>query len=635
MLAFRLASRIFRSVPTRHKSKNISRQQKLVVPTKRTFLSDGNKKNFPSFQLAKRLGTRPEQRIISERKTFPVNGRIHPAAREAFFFVDPTESNQEIIEKVSKRPGGRTIMLHGARGIGKSTRVSRLVEQLSENFFCISISLHKIEVELEYHEFWNSFGRAINRAHPKLPQIQTASEFRDLLTPSNQEEHFEGKPVVMFVDEFDLLYSSSKEVLDSILGVFQDLKEEYGQTSCLYALVGVGPFSILRLTGQSLSRLNVSDALSAQPFTKEETVKLFQEYSENMEVLLDPRIVDDIYSQTNGHAALTCFCGKQLDEVLLRGKSSVTFEEWIAFYVEHLIPNLRSSWITMARLVDAILERPEICAALLQHFLRSNSEHSVGHSLTLLQHAEFLTSEGVLVRKEGTTDVFKFASPLVRRLILWALREFNSGRIPNRTVPEENNILLIPELIKMALPCFNATRMREAPRLAGKKACNRGTRRDLEVPNEACYHFELFNVLASWMSPLGYEIYTEVKASPSETSNSSKRCDLFVWDKEQRYALELMASSEEFERHTGIAKISKEALKAQHAWVLNFFTSESEIQTFPVVPTEDVKILHICHDREWTWAQICLNGSSPELINLTKVGNLQENPRLSLGQESF
>lgn len=74
-------------------------------------------------------------------QTFTVNGRISAVARNAYYYVDPTESNKEIIEKISKQPGGNAIMMFGARGIGKSTRITRLVEQLADDFFCITLSL--------------------------------------------------------------------------------------------------------------------------------------------------------------------------------------------------------------------------------------------------------------------------------------------------------------------------------------------------------------------------------------------------------------------------------------------------------------------------------------------------------------
>src|SRR5690554_5343808 len=108
--------------------------------------------------------------MASERKTFTVEHEINSSARDVYFSVDPTESNKEIIESISKKPGGRVIGLHGSRSSGKSTRVTHLVEQLSETFFCISISLDLEVTTEDYHTFWKSFGKKIERGYPKLPR---------------------------------------------------------------------------------------------------------------------------------------------------------------------------------------------------------------------------------------------------------------------------------------------------------------------------------------------------------------------------------------------------------------------------------------------------------------------------------
>lgn len=63
------------------------------------------------------------------------------------------------------------------------------------------------------------FGRRLrsDNKHVSLPQINSASDFADLLSEANKEKLFEGKNVVLFVYEFDLLYQAIQEVLDSFL----------------------------------------------------------------------------------------------------------------------------------------------------------------------------------------------------------------------------------------------------------------------------------------------------------------------------------------------------------------------------------------------------------------------------------
>jgi hypothetical protein len=58
------------------------------------------------------------------------------------------------------------------------------------------------------------------------------------------------------------------------------------------------------------------------------------------QIEIDVRISENIYELARGHGGLTCFCGKQLDEVLMRGRDNVTFEDWIKFTFTNLVPNL-------------------------------------------------------------------------------------------------------------------------------------------------------------------------------------------------------------------------------------------------------------------------------------------------------
>lgn len=73
--------------------------------------------------------------------------------------------------------------------------------------------------------FWKSFGKSIKLGYPELPQIHDASDFRSLFALHNQKKYFKDKPVVLFVDEFDLLYCAEKDLLETILGLFRDLKQ--------------------------------------------------------------------------------------------------------------------------------------------------------------------------------------------------------------------------------------------------------------------------------------------------------------------------------------------------------------------------------------------------------------------------
>ena len=84
--------------------------------------------------------------------------------------------------------------------------------------------------------------------------------------------------------------------LNSILDTLRAIKQE-GDSFCLQSFVGLGPFSILELTGQSTSPFNVQDAMQIQYRTKEQVQDLFAQHSST----IDSKIIDDVYQRTAGH----------------------------------------------------------------------------------------------------------------------------------------------------------------------------------------------------------------------------------------------------------------------------------------------------------------------------------------------
>jgi len=68
--------------------------------------------------------------------------------------------------------------------------------------------------------------------------------------------------------------------------------------------IGIGPFSILALIGQSGSPFNIRESISAPNFTREEVKELFKTWSETKRKSVAPEVLDNIYEQTQGHCGL-------------------------------------------------------------------------------------------------------------------------------------------------------------------------------------------------------------------------------------------------------------------------------------------------------------------------------------------
>lgn len=80
--------------------------------------------------------------------------------------------------------------------------------------------------------FWSSFGDSLRTLNPHIPIpfIKSAQQFcNEFLTDKTL---FGGKPVVMFIDEFDKLYNVAlDEVTNSVLDTFRSLKNNKRQHS--------------------------------------------------------------------------------------------------------------------------------------------------------------------------------------------------------------------------------------------------------------------------------------------------------------------------------------------------------------------------------------------------------------------
>jgi hypothetical protein len=142
----------------------------------------------------------------------------------------------------------------------------------------------------------------------------------------HSQVHFSGRPVVLFIDEFDLLFEAPPAVIDSLLNVLRAAKQQPADTClhvcppphppravphflcltrahpCLQSVVAIGTFSILELTGRSASPFNVRDALVAPNLSESQVRSLFEQYREASGVSVDERIPTHVHSLTGGHA---------------------------------------------------------------------------------------------------------------------------------------------------------------------------------------------------------------------------------------------------------------------------------------------------------------------------------------------
>nr|CAG8605562.1 6468_t:CDS:2 [Entrophospora candida] len=98
-----------------------------------------------------------DDKMISLKcKKWAVNSAITQNERLDVYFVDPSEGNRTIIEKINE---GTYLLLYGPRASGKSTRILHLQEQLEENgYACIYVTFEEIDTNTTVEHFWSQLG---------------------------------------------------------------------------------------------------------------------------------------------------------------------------------------------------------------------------------------------------------------------------------------------------------------------------------------------------------------------------------------------------------------------------------------------------------------------------------------------
>nr|CAG8471042.1 2575_t:CDS:2 [Entrophospora candida] len=222
------------------------------------------------------------------KRRWEVNGVIEPSIVHSVYFVNPTEESRPLLEKIHE---GQFVTLHGARASG-------------------NVSLEQINIK-SVDNFWETFGTQIHldaSKYIKLNSIKSANDFNIVFQKSKWENR-----VVIFIDEFDMLYNATEDVLSSCLNTIRGIKGTK-KNYAIWSVFAIGPFSILYLNSNNLttSPFNVNEPFQNPNFTLEQVQFLYKQFADEFKLTIDHEVIDDIYMQTNGHAGLVCLCGRAI-----------------------------------------------------------------------------------------------------------------------------------------------------------------------------------------------------------------------------------------------------------------------------------------------------------------------------------
>ncbi|CAG8647458.1 20333_t:CDS:2 [Rhizophagus irregularis] len=156
----------------------------------------------------------------------------------------------------------------------KTTRVFRVMERLEEEgYLRLYISLETIETDGKIL-FWTIFSDYLVRTAPEYIKDQIKLVMISLICFQEGGE----KQVILFIDEYDIMYRANDETISSFLRIVRNVKarkEEYA----IWSINIVGPFSILHLSSKEVttSPFNVYRSFQTPNFTQEQVQFLFKD----------------------------------------------------------------------------------------------------------------------------------------------------------------------------------------------------------------------------------------------------------------------------------------------------------------------------------------------------------------------
>eukprot|EP01118_Nematostelium_gracile_P005730 TRINITY_DN1817_c0_g6_i1.p1 TRINITY_DN1817_c0_g6~~TRINITY_DN1817_c0_g6_i1.p1 ORF type:complete len:607 (+),score=63.11 TRINITY_DN1817_c0_g6_i1:750-2570(+) len=403
------------------------------------------------------------------------------------------------------------------------------------------------------------------------------------------------------------------------------------------AVVLIGPFTILKagegeeaeakgqVVGWTSSPFNVADSVESEYWNLDETREIFQQFASENNVVVDPRIAQDIYNRTRGHPGLTCFCGKYIEQELEKDQTMMEYDDWRQFASTKLHRFFWHGWRTMSTLIQECEREKNRQFLWNGPFLKSSDV--VALDKPYLSIARDLTGVGAL-RSVGDPmrNEYQISSPLVRDILI---STFIRPPPSPAVIPScEDGGLDVKSFLKSALPLFSrqyfinalgrSAKQNESPSLEVQSKA--------KVPNEPTYRFELNRFLKAWFNDPDWSIEFEMQAPKGKM-----KCDLVVenFTLKQVWPLEVSAHARRTDSnhnsladHLEKAEIYSTLSNTKEAWVISFDTNPTPYKWEPKDGSK-VKLAQIYHNYNWTECKITFSDGDVVDVNRPKVPQSQ------------
>ncbi|RIA78879.1 hypothetical protein C1645_849727 [Glomus cerebriforme] len=535
----------------------------------------------------KRPITEEKETKTAKRRKWAVNSTITKEERPLAYFIEPN-GNDPLFEMIIQKR--EYVVLYGARASGKSTRVQRFRELLSlKGYVCIYVGLELINLDFDVCNFWTSLGiclihdisenyclksisyfDSVNDLH-----IKSAIDFIDIFKKSNWKKN----NVVLFIDEFDKLYDSDVAVKSSCLETLRGIKNTK-ENYAFWCMVAIGTFSIIHLESGKISTspFNIREPFLNPNFTFEHVQFLFKEFEKDNTLTIEPKVIEDIYKKSNGHASLVCLCGRRINNNLIKHLGvdrRLSFENWSTFVTKHI-----------------------------------DSE--------IVDYSTFRK----MVNNLNTLDKFKPPMDLLRSVFIGVFNfmpiyddeELRLAEVlsrPTISVPRmKDGFLKTLDILREAIHCFDKTIISNAYNRSFKTALVPvDSYRNVKVPRESVYDTELNRILINWVvKECNFQVTGQWHLIDHTGNNQKDKhyySDIVIVTPLQTVVLELLATPtiNELDKHFERVLDYAEILSADDIWIVNF-TCEDDVTKEPHWPPNDgkferVNVVHFFHNQKF------------------------------------
>ncbi len=365
-------------------------------------------------------------------RRFGTQGPVNP---EQHYVVARTDELAEFVKRVKE---GRYIVIFAPRQTGKTTFFQRAVEVLTAEdltYFPIQLNF-EIYVDCSRSEFYESLTKQISKAIERV--FQRRGEALDaalkhflnnaqITNHLSMMEFFEqvqrflkygenSQKIVLIIDEFDGIPTSA---LKGFLHAFRHTYVTDTTFQCPHSLGIVGVKSIAQLDyDRSVSPFNIHDDFALSNFTLTQVQELFGQYTDEVEQIFAPEVIESIHTQTGGQPFLVNRFAQILTEELDIPKTETIT---LAHFSEAHGQLLEENNTNLTHLTTNIRRNPRFESLLMRIMLY---EEGVPFSLRNDLINE-LATYGVLAR--GTDRMCKIANPIYLYCTLQAFKPVVNG----------------------------------------------------------------------------------------------------------------------------------------------------------------------------------------------------------------